>query len=379
MSGRRRTAIWTLTLLCLSSGAIAGQRYQLSYTHGSPEGASLELIEHQFDLKERIQQIERFIELYPNHSAVDYLLEQLQVIHLRAKLYGASISYGERLLKRHPLDIDAALRCLQAAEAARNQDLAQAWNQRIVALSEQILASEQPKDVPDALWRQDVETAKSYIAQRDYTQFTEAIQAKTNREKIARLEELLRANPKSPYVDQAWSHLANAYRAAGDPARTLQAAEMILAKHPNDPDALLLSAQVLLERRSNYPKILDYANRVIQGIAQMAKPQQYSDKEWEKRKNYYLGSAHLVIGNVFVNQNGFAMADKHLRQSLHYLKGAEQTQAAVYFYLGWANYHLEKYQEAAAFFKECLSFGGAYAEQAMRNLNIMRSQRRIQE
>ena len=84
-----------------------------------------------------------------------------------------------------------------------------------------------------------------------------------------------------------------------------------------------------------------------------------------------------MIGNTYVNSNNFAMADKHLRVALQYLRGSGATEAAVLFYLGWANYNMEKYPESAEFFRLCTAFGGQFGEQASRNVTAMQKERRI--
>jgi tetratricopeptide (TPR) repeat protein len=171
------------------------------------------------------------------------------------------------------------------------------------------------------------------------------------------------------------------YRSLGDSPRALLMAEKVLMQDEDDPDALLLISRVLLEKRTDHARVIATAKRVLHTVPQRPKPEHYSAEDWERRKTYYLGTAHLQIGNAYVSQNNFAQADISLRASLPFVKGMDQTEAAVLFYLGWANYQMENYKEAAGFFRLCTAIAnaGEFAEQATRNLTALKTERRILE
>ncbi|MBI3683709.1 MAG: tetratricopeptide repeat protein [Acidobacteria bacterium] len=363
-------------LALLTPLSLAQQRYKMIYQTGTMEGELLELIEHQIDTNRKIEQMERFLQRYPTHPAVSHLIEWLQMVHLRAGLYDRSIEYGERLLARHPDDYDTALRCQRAAEQKQDQALIHKWNERVLALSEKLVKSSQPKDLDGQTWKQSLEIAQAVLAQREYEEFTMAAEAASPRAQVHLFEEFLRKHPNSGYTPQVWPYLMNANHSLGDSAKALAAADHILEKDPNELDALLFSSQILLERKSNFSKIIANATRVLEIVPARRKPETLSEKEWEKRKAYYLGSAYLLLGNAHVNQNSYASADKNLRASLQYLRGSDQTEAAILFYLGWANYHMENYREAAGFFRQCMAMAGPFREQAVRNLTVMRTERR---
>ncbi len=378
-SQRMRAAALGITLLLLPAAIFAQPRYKLAYTPGTNEGELLELIEHQIDIHRKVDQIERFLQRYPSHASVSYLLEYLQAIFLRADEPDKSLAYGEKLLAMHPLDLDAMFRCQKAAEMKKDPALIKTWDDRVYQLAAKIASAAQPKDIDPQVWKHSQEVAKGMLAGREYEEFTKALDPPAAKTKAAALEAFLAKYPNSQYVPQIWTHLMNAYRSIGDTAKALAAADRIMAADPDDPDALLISSQMMLDRRSNYVKIIANGQRVLKDVPNRPKPENYSPEEWEQRKSYYLGSANMLIGNAYVNQNAYQQADKYLRQALVYLKGGDQTHAAILFYVGYANYYMENYKEAAVFFRQCMQIPGPFHEQANRNLGVMKAERRLVE
>lgn len=380
---RSRRPPWLLSALLLgllATPLAAQHRYQLKYTPGSQEGGILELIGHQLDTNRKIEETERFLKLFPNHAATDYLHEWLMFTYRRAKQLDQALANGEKLLARHPDDFDTLYRCWQMAEEKKDTKLVESYYGKTLALAAKVVAAKAgPADVDAQVWKETVSVAKGMLEQEEYARFAKAVEASDPFDKIQMLEAFLKAYPKSKYAERIWPHLLSASRAAGDPVKTLQMAEKLLTMDPNDLDSLLLSAQIMLERKISYTKVIANANRVLQVLATKAKPEGQTAADWEKRKAYYVGSANLLLGNASVNTNSFASADRFLRVALPYFKGAEQSQAGILFYLGWSNYHLENYKEAAGFFRACMAIGGPFREQALQNLSALKSERRITE
>jgi tetratricopeptide (TPR) repeat protein len=85
-----------------------------------------------------------------------------------------------------------------------------------------------------------------------------------------------------------------------------------------------------------------------------------------------------MIGNVHINQNRFAQADSALRAALPLLRQNEQSAASILFYLGWANYRMEKFADAVRYYKQCMAYSSQFQEQAAKNLNVIRTEQGIQ-
>ncbi|MBS1829121.1 MAG: hypothetical protein JST93_27705 [Acidobacteria bacterium] len=351
----------------LFASALSAERYKLIFVPGSPAGEQLELIQHQIETTRKIEQIEWFLKVFPNHEAVSYLLEWMQTYYSRGSNHAKVIDTGERLLVLHPDDFDAVWRCRTAAEKSNDKEAFSKWHRRAIQLAAKIVAGTRPADMDDPTWKQTIDVAKGLLENEEYEVFTAALLLSTPREKITALEAFNTKYPLSKYAPQIWSHLMPLYRAQADNSKALYAATKLLLADPANIDALLLSGQIMLEQRTNYPKIQAHGQRVLDLAAKLP----------ADRQGYYAGAAQLMIGNTYVNSNNFVMADKHLRAALPYVKGTGNTEAAVLFFLGWANYNMEKYPEAAAYFQQCTVFGGQFGEQASRNITAMQRERRI--
>ncbi|MBL8213058.1 MAG: hypothetical protein JNK87_20245 [Bryobacterales bacterium] len=363
-----------LALVLLVPRPAAAERYKLTFIPGSPEGQVLELMIHHLDPKRKVEEIQRFLQNHPKHEAVSYLLEWLQTYHARENRHREVIDFGTRLLVLHPDDFDALWRCRKAAEALGDPAVIAVWQKRLLDLSARMVKSQPPRDLDAATWAANLELAKGLLAEQEYTIFRKAVDTASPREQAMRLEAFNSAYPASEYVAKTYPYLLHAYQSLGDPNKVLAVSDRLLRQDPDNVAALLATAQIFMDRRTNYPKVIASATRIIE-LVSAAKP----DSDLEQNKAHYLGSANLLLGNAYVNTNAFPAADKALRAALPYLKGTGQTEAAVLFYLGWSNYHMERYREATAYFKACLPHGGAYAEQATRNLTAMRNERRITE
>jgi len=375
------TLPFLLLALSLSIGTASAQRYPMTYVPGSVAGEQIELIQHQIDTLKKIEQIERFLQYFPTHPAASHFLEWLQGYYLRAGQADRALSTGEKLLALHPLDFDTALRCQKAAALKNDPALNVKWEDKIFAFAKQIVKMQKPQGLDDQAWKQNVDFSTSLLAEREYKDYRAAYDAPSARLKAQMFEDFLRKYPNSQYEAQTWPQLMILYRTMGDSARAMSTAEKVLAQDENDPDALLLISRILLEKRTDHARAIATSRRVLQTLSTRAKPAQFSNEDWERRKSYYIGTAHLQIGNAYVNQNNFSLADKELRSSLPFVKGMEQTEAAVLFYLGWANYQMENYREAAGFFRLCTALAGAgeFAEQATRNLTALKNERRLVE
>ena len=86
-----------------------------------------------------------------------------------------------------------------------------------------------------------------------------------------------------------------------------------------------------------------------------------------------------MMGNTYINQNRFGQADAALRPALLLLRPNEQSAASILFYLGWSNYKLENFAEAARFYKQCTAIRSQFQEQAAKNLDVIRTEQGIQE
>ncbi|MBL8228222.1 MAG: hypothetical protein JNL98_07085 [Bryobacterales bacterium] len=352
----------------------------MKYVPGTEAGGQVELIQHQVDTAKKMDQIEDFIRRYPNHEANDFLMEYLMLLNMQGQAWEKVVLWGEKLMTRHPEDLDTMYRITMAADKLNDTARKSESHKRLIAVaSATVGAKVPPKELSQEIWAANQKFARELLDQEEATVFYAAVSEKDPRAKIRLCEAFQKTYPKSKQADQVWPHLLAAYRAVGDHQKTISVAEKMLASDNTDLDSLLLIAQASMDSRVNYAKVISNANRILQVAPTKPKPAGYSSEDWDKRKAYYIGSANLLLGNVFVNQNAFQSADRYLRSALSYFRSSDQTQAGILFYLGWSNYHLERYADAAVFFKQCMNIAGPFREQAWKNIAAMKNERRIVE
>jgi tetratricopeptide (TPR) repeat protein len=372
----RMAVAWFAAAVVFSAQA---QRYEPTADPDSAEGQFLELIGLQSDGAKKLALIEQFTERYPKHPANAWAYEQLQESAFQAGQWDRVLAFGEKLVEVRPEDIDAAQMNVKAAESKGDRTTMKLWSDYVTRVAQRVLVSPSPKD-PEQLdaWKKRIAVASQYAAQDEYATYTKALEASDPRRQLKLLDEMLQRNPDSPYLPQALVIYLNAYRALGDSHNALLAAERILKSDQSNEDALLLTAEAYLQRGSAPDKVVAYSARIVELMNTKKKPSAVRQEDWDKKRTVYTGMAHWMTGNTYINQNRFAQADTALRAALPYLHQSEQA-GPVLFYLGWANYKLENFVEAARFYKQCMAFQGQFQDQAAKNLNVIRAEHDIQE
>lgn len=370
-------SILLLALLTLPLAA-QSQRYHITYAPNTQEALLLQLIE-QLDGAAKVQQMEDFLTRYPTHPSVMWVLSYLQVYYGKGENLDKAIAAGEKLFALQPDDLEAAVNNQKLAEKKNDPALITKWTDLATLAAQKLLGAPKPFYVPQEEWNKRLEYAGGLISQADYAIFKKAIAEEKPAERVKIFDELLIKAPNSIYAIQAYPHMMRAYRSMGNNDKALFMAEKILAKDINHEEALLLVAQIWLDRRQNYPRVLTIANRLLALGQGSKKPDGISEDDWSKRRGFYVGAAYQMIGSAQVFQNNFEQADRAFRSAIPYIKGNAQAEASAYFYIGWSNYYMEKYKEAANYFKMCIGIPSPFQSQAVRQIEGMKRERRIIE
>jgi tetratricopeptide (TPR) repeat protein len=365
----------SFTFLCQQALA---QRYTANADPDSPEGQFIELINSQSDDAKKSALMELFTRRFPKHQAVSWAYEQLQISALQAGQWDKALTFGEKLQQLHPDDVETARLNMKAAESKGDKTTLRLWSDYVQRIAQRVLESPPPKD-PEELeeWKRRTAILSQYAAQDQYAIYKKALESDDPRQKIKLLDDLLKRNPDTQYLPQALVIYLNSYRALGDNKNALIYAERILKSDQTNEDALLIAAEAYA--RSGSPdKVAAYAAKLIEVMNTKRKPAIARQEDWDRKKAFYTGSAYWMIGNVHINQNRFAQADSALRAALPLLRQNEQSAASILFYLGWANYRMEKFADAVRYYKQCMAYSSQFQEQAAKNLNVIRTEQGIQ-
>jgi hypothetical protein len=357
--------------------AAIGQRHRLEELDTQkPEGKALQQALAETDEAKKAVLMEQYAVDFPKSGGAAFVLELLQAYYVKSEQPDKVIATGEKLLAIDPADPDAVLLCLKAAESKKDATLIMKWAAATSALARKIAEKPKPADEDEAAtWKADVEYAKQVDAYSDYALYRAAVEASDPKLTIALLEALRQQSPKSEYVAKAADPLFMAYRRSGANDQALALAESTLAVEQTNTDMLLLVADNYMQNKKEPEKVHAYTAKMVEIMAQKPKPEGVSDADWTARKDLVTGLAHYMSGKLYYNDSDFAKADVELRAALPLVQSNADMKPEVLYLLGFANFKLNKLQDAAGFFKDCAAIKSPYQATAAKNLEGVRQSR----
>lgn len=372
-----------LVLCAIFTLPVAGlaERYSVPFYEQPTQSDQLFLKQIQVltDENERIELMKKFRELFPKHEACAWITEQLQIAYLSRKQFDESMAEGERLLSLDGLDLDAIWRSVKAAETKGDEGALKKWREIQDRAAKGLLASPEPAEAAKKeQYRQMREMAEALFRNEEYAAYQRVSALSEHGERQAALAKFEETYPKSLYLRNLLLDNLRQARQTGDPRSMIESAEKLLSSDGDNPEALLLVAQLTLQSHQGADKPIRYANRVLAWVRSAKKPEGQSDGDWEREKGTYTTTAYTVLGSAYLSQQEWTKVDQALRQALPgIVSGGGQGLAAALFYLGWANYQLERYGEAGKFFTECAQYQSEFQTQAWQNVTTLKRERRI--
>jgi tetratricopeptide (TPR) repeat protein len=282
------------------------------------------------------------------------------------------------LLALDPDDLDSAHDALRAAESKTATELIRKYAELAWDIAVRVAQKPKPADADEAeSWAKQMDFAKQVL---DYTEFTLATQAAAEPDEKTKTEltQALRArNPQSRYL----ANLKKIDLASMRPEKAVALAEKGLAEDPYNEDFLMTVADFYMGREKDYPKVLNYALRILDLMKKKPKPESLTSEEWDQKKDKFTGWAEWMAGVVYGKEARYGPSDRYLRMALPYIQNDARLLAAAYFYLGYDNYALagelndkSRAIEAVKFSKLCAASDGPFRFLALKNLESLRNE-----
>jgi len=210
-----------------------------------------------------------------------------------------------------------------------------------------------------------------------------ALMSQTDPAKQAALgDALVELNPKSQYLAASTNPYLAAVAKSGGADKQAAAARKILAGSPNNEDALYSLATSLMQKQPG--QAAQFATRLTTVMRSKAKPEGFSDADWDKKKSLMLGQGYYIAGTASCAANGWADCDRNLRAAIPYVGKDPNMGGTTYFYLGLANYNLgkagqiiidrTKVVEAQKFSEQSAAMAGPMQANAARNAAAMKAE-----
>lgn len=364
----------TFALLIAFSLTALGQRHKIEEVNSEkPEGKLLQQIMQENDAAKKTVLLDQFVSQFPKDPGTPWVLEQLQAIYVKANDPDKTMAAGEKLLALDPDDPEAALQCLKAAEAKKDLASVKKYSAAASASARKIASAPQPKDA-DAVtsWKNEVEYAKQVDTYAEYAIYRVALESRDPKVVIEFADLVRERNPKGEYAGKLVDPLFIAYRQSGDTAKAVALAETVLATDQSNEEMLLVVADSYLQQKKEPEKVHAYSAKITELMAQKPKPAGVSDADWANRKNLVTGVAHYMDGKLYYNESNFAKADTSLRAALPTVDASMKPE--VLYLLGFANYKLNKPQEAANYYRDCAALKSPFQATATKNLQGLKNQ-----
>lgn len=348
-----------LVFVALSCAAFA-QRHKIEEVDSEkPEGKLLQQIMQESDVAKKKPLLEQMVTDFPKHEGAAWALEQLQQMAVKAGNPDQILAAGDKLLAIDPNDPEAALQNMKAAEAKKDPALVKKYAGMTAAAAQKLPAAE-------------AESAKYYQGNADYVLYATAAQSRDPKVVIDLAEALRAQSPKGEYFNTVAGPLFVAYQQSGDKAKALALAEQTVAVDQSNEDILLFVVDSWLAQKKDPAKVHQYSAKAAEVMTTKAKPEGVADEAWTARKNGVIGVARYINGKLYYAETNYAKADGELRTALPLVD--PRLKAEVLFMLAFANYKLDKPQDAANYYKACAAIPGPLQAQANKDLAGLRTQ-----
>lgn len=367
----------TLTIFLTLAAAAFAQRHQAASDIDTqkPEGALLMKAIEETDAAKKAALFDQFCTQFPKDPSAAWGLETLQGIYIKAGQFDKIIAAGERLLAVDPDDPEAALQNLKAAEGLKDLEAIRKWSGVASANARKMASAPQPVNAADVeTWKSDVSYAKQVDQYSEYSLFRVAVESRDPKTVIEFGEALEIRNPNSQYMAQTEIAMFAAYRQSGATDKAVALAEKVLATDQSNEEMLLIVADAYSNKKQDPDKIHLYTAKAAEIMAARPAPAGVSAADWEKHQKDVVGIARYMNGRLYYNEKKWADTDRELRVALPLVDTNPAIKAEVLYYLGFANFTLQKPQEAANFYKACAALPGPFQAQAAKNLQAVKSQ-----
>ncbi len=359
-----------LALCAIPSFGWAGPK-KPSIDFKTPEGRLLQKAEAESDPAKRLMLLELFPELFPASPAGEYVWTELQEIYHQAGKLDKALVAGSNILTYNPNSLEAA--CFNWRIAADMKDPARtaAWMAQAGNIAERTLKTPDP-----AMSKATLECGTNARQANETAEYRAAVTAQDPADRIKLLEAFLQHHPQTQRAGDIEIATFLAYRAQGDAAKSLAAAEKLVAHNDTREDAMLLVAESYFKAGKDPDRVLSLSKKAVERLNSAEKPEGISAADWARNKTTELTQANYMIGSVSFQAEKWAEANRAFRAALPNLTDP-RFRAQVLNSLGWANYKLRNVTEAIQFYVDCTNIPGPLQQVAAKTLDTITAEYRI--
>ena len=280
-----------------------------------------------------------------------------------------------------PNDLDDAYQKLKDAQTAKDPDAVNKWATQTAKLAKAEATGPKLEGYSEEDWPKRVDYAKGVATLCEYALATAADQPGLAPAKVIELmDALLAVNPKSTYLGIASNAYLQALGKSGGADKQIEGANKIIAGNPNEEYALMTLADNLISK-NRADQAHTYAARLVTVMKSKAKPEGYSDEDWNRVKTVLLSRGYYDEGVAGCMRQVWQDCDTNLRAALPMLGGQPAVTGPAYFYLGVANYQISKLttdrsklQQALKYTQQSAAIASPLQAQAQQYVTVMQNE-----
>ena len=316
----------TLVLFCLLGTPAAAQLREdirnPSINTESEEGSLINQAILSEDPAEKAQLLEAFVEKYGGHEQIAYVYLQLQGVYVGQKDFPKVLEYGKKLVAIAPDLIEPRDNITLALYGTQDWDALLPHMLETKQIADKTEATPEP-EYEDEMPMWEAVTGAGSAANRniEYHLYASVFNLTDAAQKVAYLDALFEHFPESQYGKLTPPLYVSAYQQLGDFEKTIHYMELALASDPNNESYLFNLADSSL-RKGDVAKAREYADRVLQVLAEKPKPDNVAEEDWAKHKELFTALSKYTLGRVLVVEGGDGELKK-FRDSRVLLREAE--------------------------------------------------------
>jgi tetratricopeptide (TPR) repeat protein len=317
-----RTVALFLILCMLSAGALAQSTPNIRtpvIDTESAEGALIAQAGTSEDPAQKIQFLETFVGKFPSHEAIGYVYLQLHELYLGQQDYAKSAEYGKKAVEIAPNDIELRDSMVKARRARSNG----------MRCSRTPPRPRQPRIRPRPLRR----SSRRVSSRASRTRSTcRRIKSPTRPPRSSVSKRCGNIFPRANTPSFQGEPLATAYQQAGEYEKMLEAMREHLT-HDASNEVFLYTLADAHARKNELDPAKQYADQLIQLMAQKEKPEGVDDAAWDQQKTLFTALGNFVLGRILVTQEKYREGRALLLQTVDPLKaqGGDAYGTLAYF------------------------------------------------
>ena len=372
-----RPAILVLVLAFFAGAARAQLGKRVMTTAGTPEDKAISEIYATTDGSAKLALLDKFM-VDLAKGDFELLGDQIYVAtYLEQKNYTKVYEYGEKVLKLDPTDFGTLAKMVQAADEAGDTAKIFDFGERAGKILTQYKESGPADDSAKAAKAQVLEENSADISRVEYSMYSAATKSATPIAKAELMERYAAAFPDSPYTKDARDNAAVAYMQAQKNDKSVEVAQKNLALDPDDLNMLLLLADYWSDKGTpaQLDKAAQYAQKAVDDLATMKKPDGVSDDDWKSRVALQQGVAYSALGMVYVNKGKNPQAIDAFKKASPLLKADTVSYGRNLYRLGFTLAKMRRIPEAKVVLNQAIAVNSPYKALAKQTLDTISNPR----